>query len=608
MFLRDYPETEWIGHNAASADIPILEKIGINIPLEKVLDSIIFHYLVNCHLCKGTGKTTEEMDDKRGRGWMNLGSMLSIYTDLPYYKECRGEMCKPELPCPEHNEMYYNSLDAYGPAIALPKLKMQARLRGVDKLYPMHRELMYVLAQMREYGVKVDRPYVQQLNAEFEAEKKEILDTLPFNPDSPKQVVAYFKDKDVRLENAQEEAIREYIEDEGEENVPDELVLLLDYKELGNGTDRWFKPQYRDPKSGYLKGYLDEDDFIHPSVSIFTSSGRMMSSNPNCQNFSKRRRSRKQCECGHTKSEHAGPCTKCTCVSFHGVSMGKKVRRAIIAPDGWYLIRADLSNAEGRTVMWHAGYKELPQDMHSWMVKNIGLTEEEPFSLSMGGAREAAKTAVHSSNYLEGLQLKTPEELRSPRMKKEIEAGARTVFWDWTFRKKIVCLTGVNMARRAFGDASFENRRRALDVVRRYIDEAFPKVREFHKMVARQVEQENAVRPLHGYCLVSYAATPEDQLKTAVAVWGQQTTAHLNKLAILSVQKEFKQGRPMRAILPVHDELVCYCKKEVPPQEAAIWLKGSMEPVLPEMPGLNIPAEPSYGYTEPSNWRDTKRI
>lgn len=753
--LRDYPETEWIGHNAASADVPILEKMSIKIPLNKVLDTIVYHYLVNCHLCKGTGKTTEEMDDKRGRGWMNLGSMLSIYTDLAYYKECRGEMCRPELPCPEHNELYYNSIDAFGPAVALPKLKMQARLRGVDKLYSMHRELMYVLAQMREYGVKVDRPYVRELNAELLAEKEEIEKGLEFNPRSPKAVRDYFKTKHkLVLPDAQEETLRELIE-EMEDEAPPELISLLDLKELGNGAERWFKEQYRD-KNGWLQGYMDEAGFVHPHLGIFTSYGRMQCTSPNLQNAGKRRRSRKRCECGCALSEHTlrwldgekekWACVKCgQCRHKTPEYLGKRVRRAIIAPEGWYILRADYcvapetrvltddlrwvraadlkegddllafdekiggystkfkksrvlrkkeilrptreiitdrgsviasdehlwvvrrhekgrwkryswiatkdlrpgdsiayfgkpweedhskeagyiaglldgegtnssgrrhrhvsfaqndgivlktalsilrqkgfkcsvskrkkarvvyftgpdrpslralgtfrpkrllknaqklwegsrvwsgktkpakildvkflgannkvvalgtstktlitegflghnSNAENRVVLDFSGYKIARDvDLHTWVRDMAGLTEDMDISKREGSARDAAKTIQHGGNILEGLQLKTVEELRTARLKKEVETGARIVFPEWTFLKKVVTFTGANLAERCFGNKSWESRAKALAIAGKYFGR-FPGVRDFQKRVSKQCETESEIGRAH---------------------------------------------------------------------------------------------------------------
>jgi len=495
----------------------------------------------------------------------------------------------------------------------LAPLKRIATLRKLDHLYPMHRELAYVLSEMRDFGVRIDVSYVygrdrhplgctdgSSLDEQFRKERGVIEATLPFNPKSPKQVTAYFKDKDIGLDDAQEETIREAVEDLGDD-APDELRALLEYKELGNGCDRWFEPQYRSEKTGYIEGYLDPIGFIHPRVAFFTSTARMMCSSPNMQNAGKRRRSTALCVCGH---EHAGTsCLLCGCSKFIGESIGKRVRKAVIVPEGWYIVKADLSNAEGRTMLYHAGYLDVPDDIHTWMVQNIGLTEDDPFSISLGSARDAAKSATHAGNYCEGLQLKTRDELRAPRIRAEIEAGARIVFWDWTFKGQIVSFTGTNLARRAFGEATFENRRRALEVMTRYIDQTFPKIRDFQKRITKQVEQEKCIRTLHGYTLLSYNPNPNDQIKEAVATWGQQTTAHLNKLAILDVWKKFKAGRPMRPILPVHDELLTYVRNDVAPQEAMQWLKESMEIALPEMPGLRIPADPSYG----PNWADQKK-
>lgn len=583
--LRTRPATQFSGHNVIGADLFVLDKMGVHIPVVNAIDSIIYHWLVNMNLCKSSSKIDEEDGDPRGRGWMNLGTFATMYTDLALWKYCRGAACTG--PCPEHQKYWYNALDSASVALALPKVMQQARLRGVDRLYPMHRDLAWELAGIQEAGIRIDVPFVYprakhrlgsehgaSLDETFRNEKDRIKAELPFNPQSPKAIVEYFKV--LKLPDAQEETIRETVE-ELNGQAPAELVALLAYKELGNGCDRWYLPQYRDDK-GWVQGYLDDNGYIHPRTGFFTSSGRLMQSGPNMQNIGKRR-------------------------VINGQSVGKLVRRAVIAPPDHYIVRADLSNAEGRTILYHAGYREVPSDIHSWMETNIGLKPEDPICKALGGPRDAAKSVVHASNYLEGLQLKDKADLRSPRMRKEIEYGARVVFWDWTFKGKIVTFTGVNLARRAFGDATHENRKRALDVMTRYIDQSFPDIRKFHRRVSKQVETEGAVRTLHGYVLLSYGPDPADQLKTAVAVWGQQTTAHLNKLGVLDVQRKFHAGRPMQVFQPMHDELLCYVHDSVPPAESMAWMKESMELELPEMIGLQIPADPSWGHT----WADQNK-
>src|SRR4029077_6613073 len=211
----------------------------------------------NPNLAKSSGKSAlmEDSDEKRGRGFFNLGTMLSVYTNLPHYKSCRGVSCTG--PCPDHDKYGYNALDSLGPVLAIPGLQRQARLRGVDKLYSLHSQLAYDLACIQEAGVRIDVPFVysrdkhplgstdgQSLDEKFRKAKDEIEVTLPFNPRSPKAVMEYFQEKHgIKLPDVQEVTISELV-DEMEDSAPEELQALLSFKELGNGVDRWFLPQY----------------------------------------------------------------------------------------------------------------------------------------------------------------------------------------------------------------------------------------------------------------------------------------------------------------------------------------------------------------------------
>lgn len=615
--LRRNPKVSLIGHNVARADLFVLADEGITIPLEQVEDTIIWHWLVNMHLCKTTNKTEEDGDEKRGRGFMNLGSMASVYTNLSYWKECRGKVC--EGPCPEHDVWGYNGTDAIAPVLALPQLKKTAMLRGVSHLYPLHRKLAYILEDMSRHGVTVDVPYVANLRAEFDRDKeaaRERLEALGMNPASQKQVLAYFKARGIHLADNTEPTIREAAE---ENESSEELGLLLAFKELGNGPDRWFAPQYND-KHGYIKGFLAPDGKIHANINFYTSSARMMMSSPNLQNVAKRRVDRHNCTCGHGVEFHFDhpltaekPCSVCLpdkCKTFTGINIGKKIRRAIIAPEGYYLLKGDYSNAENRNFLHLAGYT-IPRgtDLHAWVVELAGITPEMEFAISLGGPREAAKSVQHAGNYLEGLQLKTPSELRKPKVIAEIQAGARVVYPKWTFKGKVVTFTGINLAKRAFGDASYENRRKALEIAEKYFN-AFPKVRELQMKITKQIEEQKAVRPPHGYVTLSYGRD-EDRMKTAAAIWGSQPVAHLTKLALIDIWEKFRAGRAMYGVLQVHDEIVTEVPLNIDPKDAANWLRSSMEVETPEIPGMVLPIDPSFGAIVdgvPSNWRDQTKI
>jgi DNA polymerase I-like protein with 3'-5' exonuclease and polymerase domains len=555
---------EWVMHNGVAADLIVLDRLGIHISLDQVQDSIILFWLTNAHLAKAAGKAALEEDEgeKRGRGFYNLGTMLSLYTDIWHYKDCRGESCSG--PCPDHDKYGYNGIDSLGPVIALPYLRRQAQLRGVDKLYSMHRELAYVLAQMQDYGVKIDVPYVEALNAQFVSERERI--QLPFNPASSKQVPDYFKD--IGLKSNTEDEVRALVEELGEV-APKELVDLLEYKELGKGTDSWFKFQFRD-KNGWLKGYLDDNGFVHPRLNFFTSSARLACSSPNFQNVIKRR--------------------------------GEQLRRAIIAPVGWYIVRADLSNAENRVVLHFGGYT-IPRemDLHTWVGEMSGLTQDMEIVKRTGGGkiRQAAKSIQHANNILEGLQLKTTAELVRPKMKQEITAGARVVYPSWKFRGKIVTFTGANLSRRVYGDATWEHRKDALEISARYFDR-FPGVRTFQQRVSKQCEVEGCVRTPLGYCLISLG-DDTDRMKIAQGVWQQQPVAHITKLALLNCWARWKKQGNYQPVLQVHDEILCYVRNDVPPDQAMKWLIEDMEVEMSEIPGMIIPVDATYG----SSWAES---
>lgn len=602
-----HPDILFVGHAFTSADKFAFRQVGEFIDLGDIEDTIIRFFLANAHLCK-TGTKVEDGDgEKRGKGFMNLWTFLSIYTDFYNYKDCWGASCRGEF-CPKHDVWGYNGADSSGPIFAIPTLITQSKLRGVDKLYPLHRELAYVLGEMSRYGVQVDREYLfgkadsssRGLQGDFELNKQRIEESLPFNPKSNKEGPAYFKKKGIELKDWKEDTLREAVEEYEDE----ELALCLDYKELGNGTDRWFAPVSKD-KSGNWVGYMDRGGKIHPRLGMFTSTGRLQCTSPNLQNVAKRRLDRHICDCGARKEEHPA-----VGHDFKGASLGKMVRRAIIATPGHYLLKADYSNAENRVFLFLGGH-HIPNevDLHLRVSDIAQLTPEMEFSIKLGGPREAAKSIQHAGNYLEGLQLKYPSELRTPRMKAEIDAGARLVFPDWMFNGKVVTFTGANLARRAFGDASWPNRAKALEVANKYFG-GFPGARELQKKITRQAESQKAIITPHGYYLLSFG-DDEERCKTGAAMWGSNPVAHFTKLALVDAWRGFQGGRPFRPILQVHDEIIGEVPLDVPPDKAAEHLRVYMEMETPEIPGLILPiGNPSKGELASygPNWNQTTPI
>jgi len=570
--LKRYPDIQLLGHNFIGAELSILKSRGVLIRPEQILDSILMHYLINMNLCKGT-KATEDEDEGRGRGFMNLYAMCALYTEAPNWKMCVGEeQCEHECrPCPEHRPFDYNGNDAYWPLKALPRMQQVMKLRGVDKLYPLHRDLSIVLQKVKERGVMVDVEYADKLRTEFKGARAELEKSFAFNPNSPQQVKKHFN-----LPDAQEETVRDAAEGADESS---EIVKLLEYKELGKGADRWFAHRTWDYAKNRWKGYVDDAGFIHCSLGFFTSTGRFNCSNPNLQNVARRRKDRKT-----------------------GESLGKRVRRAIVAPDGYLLYRADYKAAEYRTFLTLAGYPNIPedQDFHLWLSKVMGIQESDSFAMSLGGPREAAKSVIFGTIYLEGLKLVEPSELHRPRFMNEVAKGARLVFPEWKTFGKVVTFTGINLARRALAGASLENRAKALDYVQR-IFAGFPDCRKLQMKITRDIEMDRAVRTPTGYVCASYGHE-EDRLKAGAAMHGSNPVAQYIKYAMLRADSHpmLKEAN----VLSVHDEALFICDARHEPKKVAEWIREVMVFPLPEIPELQLPIEISFG----RNWADQVEI
>src|SRR6185437_11390207 len=406
---------------------------------------------------------------------------------------------------------------------------------------------------------------------------------LPFNPDSPLQVKEFFRSQKITLENTQEGTIRDTLA-----NHPENATLkqLLAYKELGDGADRWYAPRRWTGKE--WDGFVDKDGYIHPHFGPFTSSGRLQCAGPNMQNVAKRRVDR-----------------------VTGENVGKRVRRAIVAPEGYLLYRADYKNAENATYLYLAGYRDLPEeDFHTWLAGVMELKATDEFVLAIGGGktREAAKTIVHATDYLEGIKLVYPHELNRPRITREIAAGARVVFPDWKVFGKVVTLTGINLAERALGSATLENRAKALKGQMTYF-KRFDKILGMYKMISAQCERESAVIPPHGYYHASYGYE-EDRLKQAASIWGSQPVAHFMKIACIRADSHPR----LLPRLTVHDELLYYVDSCYDPREVKRWIEECMVFETEEMPGFKLRVDVSYSpydrerEVKESNWADQQGI
>jgi hypothetical protein len=196
---------------------------------------------------------------------------------------------------------------------------------------------------------------------------------------------------------------------------------------------------------------------------------------------------------------------------------------------------------------------------------------------------------------LEGVKVYRAKELDSPRTKRLISLGALVVHRDWPAFGGLVGFTGVNLAERLFGSASWENRAKALQIQEAYF-KRFAAIRKWHRNITAEAER-GYVRSQSGRYL-SLLGTPEDKIKIAAAFYGQGGLAD-------DVQEKmcwyYDAGEiPM---FQIHDSLGFEFPRETPDSRIVEFFEpfGAESKILP---GFSCPIDIKKG----PNWGDLKEV
>ncbi|MBX3475518.1 MAG: DNA polymerase I [Planctomycetes bacterium] len=238
--------------------------------------------------------------------------------------------------------------------------------------------LVEVLARMEHRGIKVDRPYLKKLDAEFSkniaALEKEChqLAKREFNIGSPKQLGEILYDE-LKLPEQGKTA-----KGTGRSTDIDALEALAPLHELPAKVLEWrhlskLKSTYIDQ----LQEMADEDDRVHTSYRQTVATGRLSSKDPNLQNIPVR------------------------------TENGRKLRRAFIAAKGMKLISADYSQIELRVLAHIADEKHMIEsfkkgvDIHVTTAASVFNVTEEDVTKEQ---RNAAKTVNYAVLYGQGAQ------------------------------------------------------------------------------------------------------------------------------------------------------------------------------------------------------------
>ncbi len=535
------------GHAVLTADRQVLEaatKKETN--LADWSDSMLTFWMANSDLCKAPGKET---DEEGGLGFMGLGTMGSLTTDLPHHKTCRGRNCEG-LICCRCDVRGYCAVDAY--VGLLGDRRSRQDLAGynvpLEAILFTH-ELQEIAKKMQDLGIYVDREYVATLGAQMAEQQEKLFPAKGepgyiFNPRSPKEVSEWFRERKVYLTSTDKDAAQtaleklaaehgftaERFEDLRErlaakENLDptlDALFRLYTYKVLGKGTDSWFHDRY-----------FDKAGLVHPRfVTTGTSTGRFSSASPNFQNCPKR-------------------------------GWGKLVRKAIVPrTPGNIIVEADYSQLELRICLYLAGVDQsvIGEDAFTWLVSKSGGLFDKAAQRYGGKPRDIAKSVSHGSNYLEGLRLIAPAELTYARTKNEIVAGALRVYHPdytdrvsepWMFGGKVVAFTGSNLAQRLFGSKTLESRKKALEIQEDIYFAAFPQIRKWQQEVTVAGDKRGyALAPTGRFLRLN--DTPEKNMKLIVAFLGQGVGASHMQSTIIQFYRQFKHV----FMCTIHDALV----------------------------------------------------
>lgn len=583
------------GHAVLTADRQVLESaVGYLTNLADWSDSMLTFWLANADLCKAPSK---EEDQDGGLGFMGLGTMVSLTTDLPHHKTCRGRNCE-ELICPRHDVRGYCAIDAYGGLLGDVKSRETLRAYGMpsSSITFLHR-LAELAKKMSDYGVAVDRRYVDTLAASMVEEQEKLFpgpkeDGFVFNPRSPKAVLDWSRDNKIFLAATDKDAVQTALEKAaGEagylgdkfEDVRDALDRDIDslepalktlyklytYKVLGKGTDSWFHERY-----------FGADGLLHPRFVVTgTSTGRFSSSRPNFQNIPKR-------------------------------GWGKKVRKAFVPREkGNVIVEADFSQLELRICLYLAEVDPtiIGADAFSWLVSKSGGLFDKAAERFGGKPRDIAKSISHAANYLEGLRLLDPAEMDYARTKSEVEAGAIRIYHprymdgitkEWTFHGKVVAFTGSNLAQRLFKSKSFENRRKALEIQEDIYFKAFPQIRRWQQAALGAAEAKGYVSSPAGRFLRLYD-TPEKNAKIIVAFLGQGVGAS----HVQSIMLQYNERHGTVFLGNIHDALLGEFEGSASLESIYKTMK-EMEEETPLLTGFRCPCKVEVG----KHWGDMKAL
>lgn len=416
--------------------------------------------------------------------------------------------------------------------------------RGLTKVFEdIEKPLIPVVDRMKEVGVKIDGDYLKKLGAEYHKElsilEKSIwrMAGMEFNIASPKQLgeVLFVK---LGLKSKKKTAGGALSTKESElEKLSEEHPIIgeiLKYRELAKllGT-------YIDT----IPTMLDGDSRIHPtSIQSGAVTGRMATKDPSIQNIPNR-------------SE-----------------LGRKIRNAFVAPEGWKLLAFDYSQIELRIAAFLSKDDKFidifrrGEDVHAAVAAQVFGVSVEQVTKTM---RSQAKTINFGVMYGMGVTA----------LQKNMGVDRKTAqkFYDDYFLK-------------FHGLAGYLDSVKAVAERDGYTETYFGRRRYFEGLKSK---------------LPFIRAAAE---RMAINAPIQGTEADIVKIAMIRIAaylREKKLENSVHILMQVHDEIVLEAKKDVV-EKIVHDIKNIMEGIIPpkDIYGITISTEAKVG----DNWGEMEKV
>ena len=418
----------------------------------------------------------------------------------------------------------------------LPSLMEEIIDKGLYKLYSeIEIEVAKILAEMEERGVYICENVLKEINKEINSSLNETMEKIykiagmRFNINSPKQLSEIlFKKLKLPCKKKTKTGYSTDYEVLAELSEEYEIArLILDYRELFKIKTSYIDTllELRNPVTGRINATFNN---------VKASTGRIICSNPNLQTIP-------------IKSE-----------------IGRKLRKAFCAPDGYYIICADYSQIELR-ILAHFSEDEN-------LIKAFEKGED-----------------IHSytAHLITGKDIKdiTPEERRKA---KTVNFGICYGISPFGLSKEL----GITPDEAASLIALFFAN--------------FPKVKEWIENTLKFARENYYVKTLFGRIRnipdINHHVKEVRQQAERIAINTpiQGTAADIIKKAMIDIHREFKNKKlDAHIILQIHDELLFEVnEKDVETVKEII--KEKMENVFP----LKVPIKAHINYAK--NWYDAK--